>query len=100
MKLRLLILLFGLSSVLAGCMTTEEIQMRNSSKCSGYGFKVGTNAFAQCMMQLEKEDEKNSRCSSAYLAGYAAADPSKGLGFAVAQGQRAEADCQAARSNK
>ena len=94
MKKPLLILLFGLSSILTGCMTTEEIQMRNASKCSGYGFKAGTNAFAQCMMQLEKDDEKASDCATAALAAYGAAKP----GQESLEMSRARADCQAGRA--
>lgn len=40
--------------VLAGCSTTaEERRVRDQQTCRGYGFVEGSEAFANCMMQLD-----------------------------------------------
>src|SRR5690606_30136766 len=41
--------------LLAGCMgrTGEQRFVEAQNACTGYGFKAGTDAYAQCMMQLD-----------------------------------------------
>jgi len=49
-----LMVIAGLLVAISGCMSTEELRKQDAAKCSGYGFRVGTNQFAQCMMQMER----------------------------------------------
>lgn len=48
-----LLALFGLS--LSGCATVspEEQHFSDQSQCANYGYKPGTNQFANCMMKLD-----------------------------------------------
>ncbi|WP_196257933.1 hypothetical protein [Pelagibacterium limicola] len=40
--------------VLAGCtVSAEERRIRDQQTCRGYGFVEGSEAFANCMMQLD-----------------------------------------------
>lgn len=43
----------GTISMLAGCASPEEIAAKDRQTCSGYGFAVGTDAFANCMMHAD-----------------------------------------------
>ncbi|MCO4317853.1 hypothetical protein M8997_011735 [Phyllobacterium sp. 21LDTY02-6] len=56
LKLRYLLLALVPLAV-AGCITAEEEDQNN---CSSYGFRPGTDAFANCMMQqgLRHDDER------------------------------------------
>jgi len=54
--------------LLAGCQTTTpEAQIAaNQGKCTGYGFSPGTDAFAACMMQMDRDyAEANRRAQQA-----------------------------------
>jgi hypothetical protein len=84
----------------SGCMTPEQqrqyaqnIQNEKINKCTSYGFKQGTTAFAQCMMKLDQDAAKASDCATVALAAYAAAKPSE-ASFEMA---RARNDCEAGR---
>jgi hypothetical protein len=57
--------------LLAACVTplTPEQRMANfSSQCQAYGFKPQTDPYANCMMKLDAQDQRNtaktSQCSS------------------------------------
>lgn len=58
-----LVLLVGAAVLLAGCQTTSpEVRLaNNNAACSGYGFKAGTDAYAACMMQKDRDDEAEAR---------------------------------------
>lgn len=49
--------------LLAGCDALDEIEQINAdsdrSTCSGYGFTEGTDAFATCMMRLDRQRERS-----------------------------------------
>lgn len=51
--------------LLAGCstmgMSPTQIAQADQSKCIGYGFKVGTDAYAQCRLQLDAERAEDNR---------------------------------------
>ena len=56
---------------MAACATplTPEQRMANfSSQCQAYGFKPQTDTYANCMMKLDDQDQRNtaktSQCSS------------------------------------
>jgi hypothetical protein len=42
--------------MLAGCQTPEERLAIRQSRCEGYGFHLGTDGYAQCLMRLDQED--------------------------------------------
>ena len=83
----------GLVVVLFGCMSTEELRKEDRTKCAGYGFRVGTPQFAQCMMQMEKDRDTAYDCLIVSLGAYSASSPGQGAGDM----SRARADCYAGR---
>ena len=96
-----LVLLLAVS----GCMTPEEIrqqaqkvQNERISKCNSYGFRQGTQAFGNCMMQLENQAQLEDRCGSVYLAAFSTAEPSRGFGYASGIAAQAKNDCLAGRA--
>lgn len=38
-------------ATLAGCESAAQIRQRDATRCAGYGFKPGTDAFANCLQQ-------------------------------------------------
>ena len=83
----------GLLVAISGCMSTEELRKQDAAKCSGYGFRVGTNQFAQCMMQMERERDKARECLRVSLGAYSAASQGQEAGDM----SRASSDCMAGR---
>jgi hypothetical protein len=49
--------------LLAACqtMTPEERRAADQRACVGYGFKPGTNAMAQCLLDLDLDRRADSR---------------------------------------
>jgi hypothetical protein len=71
MQLRKCINVIPIIAMLAACATplTPEQRMANfSSQCQAYGFKPQTDPYANCMMKLDAQDQRNSaktsQCSS------------------------------------
>lgn len=64
MNKRLLVLL-GLAGLLAGCvtMTPEELRAADEQTCRNYGFKLQTEAFANCLLRLDLDRRADSRAS-------------------------------------
>jgi len=58
-----IVLLVGAAVLLAGCQTTSpEVRLANqNATCAGYGFKPGTDAFANCMMQMDRDEQADYR---------------------------------------
>ncbi|KKB77317.1 hypothetical protein VW29_18305 [Devosia limi DSM 17137] len=58
-----IILLVGAAVLLAGCQTTspEERLANQNATCAGYGFKPGTDGFANCMMQMDRDEQADYR---------------------------------------
>lgn len=59
---KLLPILF-LPLVMAGCVSAEDQRAMDQDRCNSFGFQLGTDAFANCMMQqsaLRDEDEQRS----------------------------------------
>jgi hypothetical protein len=52
------VLLALLPLVVAGCVTAEEV---DQDKCSSFGFRPGTDAFASCMMQQSARHDDEER---------------------------------------
>ena len=70
MLLRCLCIAVG-SIFLSACMLNSETRMSKfSGKCSAYGFKAGTNAFAQCMQKEEGSWQSNFDASLKNLQNY------------------------------
>jgi hypothetical protein len=73
--MRLLLALAALA-LLTGCATfetPEQIAAKDDASCAGYGFKPGTDAFAQCRLQLGAEHAADSRAQRANAARISAA---------------------------
>jgi hypothetical protein len=88
-----LIFTAGLLVLVSGCMSTEELRKQDTATCAGYGFRVGTPQFAQCMMQMEKKRDKAQECLITSLGAYSASSQGQGAGDM----SRARADCYAGR---
>lgn len=47
---------------LAGCSSTaEERRLADENACRGYGFAVGSDAFANCLLQLDLDRRESRR---------------------------------------
>jgi len=64
MKIALMAAL-ALSLTASGCITIEERRALDAEQCRGYGFRTGTDAFAQCLQQIDL-DRADSRRAYAY----------------------------------
>ncbi len=58
-----LVLFAALAGMLASCqtMTPEERRAADQSKCSGYGFKAGTEGMARCLLDLDLDRRADLR---------------------------------------
>ncbi|MET3889312.1 hypothetical protein ABIE41_000388 [Bosea sp. OAE506] len=45
----------ALALTASGCITLEERRALDMEQCRGYGFRQGTDAFAQCMQNIDLE---------------------------------------------
>lgn len=79
--------------IVTGCLSTEELRKQDAAKCVGYGYKVNTPQFAQCMMQMDRQRERARECLSVSLGAYSAARQGQEAGDM----SRANADCMAGR---
>jgi membrane protein involved in colicin uptake len=62
-------------TLIAGCgPTAEEQQALVQQRCSAYGFQVGTDAFAHCMMNVSTQRESDAAADRRAAADRAAAD--------------------------
>ncbi|PTM39747.1 hypothetical protein [Bosea sp. 124] len=52
----------ALSLLAGGCITIEERRALDAEQCRGYGFRTGTDAFAQCLQEidLDRADRRRS----------------------------------------
>ena len=83
----------GLLVAISGCMSTEELRKQDAAKCSGYGFRAGTPQFVQCMMQQDRQANKEEQCRQIYLSAFGTAAPEKGFGYQSAVAAKAQAEC-------
>jgi hypothetical protein len=67
----------GLAALAGGCITIEERRALDAEQCRGYGFRAGTDAFAQCMQEIDL-DRAASRRAFAYRE---FGGPYGGIGF-------------------
>jgi hypothetical protein len=43
----------GLAVVLGGCMTAAEMRAADEARCRSYGFRAGSEGFANCLMEID-----------------------------------------------
>ncbi|HEY5798401.1 MAG TPA: hypothetical protein VIU82_25645 [Bosea sp. (in: a-proteobacteria)] len=51
----------ALTLTAGGCITIEERRALDAEQCRGYGFRTGTDAFAQCLQQIDLNRSANMR---------------------------------------
>ncbi|ABQ60075.1 putative lipoprotein [Brucella ovis ATCC 25840] len=58
-----MLILLGLASLLAGCvtMTPEQRRAADEQTCRSYGFKPKTDAFANCLMRIDLDRRADRR---------------------------------------
>lgn len=77
MRFARLLVAVGLLSALTGCMSTAEIRARDETRCHGYGFRPGTDAFAKCLQNIDL-DRSADRRATLYGPGFG-----PGFGYGV-----------------
>ena len=50
--------------VLTGCQTAEEIRASDERRCTSFGFRAGTDAFAECLQRIDLDRRADLRRSS------------------------------------
>lgn len=40
---------------LAGCATSEELASRDDAACTSYGYRVGTDGYANCRLSMDQQ---------------------------------------------
>ncbi|MBB3454157.1 hypothetical protein FHT86_002413 [Rhizobium sp. BK313] len=53
--------LVAIALALSACQTAEEIRAKDEAKCSGYGFRRGTESFANCLMNQDLNRQADQR---------------------------------------
>lgn len=53
--------LLAIALVLSSCQTAEEIRAADEARCSGYGFRRGTENFANCLMNQDLSRRADQR---------------------------------------
>ena len=46
----------GAGLLLGGCISRQEMALRHRSACESYGFTPGTQAYSNCLLQLDMGD--------------------------------------------
>jgi hypothetical protein len=49
--------------LLAGCQTAAEIRANDENKCSAYGFRPNTDAFAECLQRIDLDRRADFRAT-------------------------------------
>lgn len=42
-----------LGSALSGCVTTEDLRASDAAQCQSYGFRAPSEAFSNCLLQID-----------------------------------------------
>lgn len=75
--MKLMIVVVIAATLLAGCSTLgespEQVAADDDASCTNYGFKPGTDAFAQCRLQLAQGHNEDDRARRARMAAVGAA---------------------------
>ena len=53
--------LLAMTFVLSSCQTAEEIRAADEARCSSYGFRRGTENFANCLMNQDLSRRADQR---------------------------------------
>ncbi|AVA20642.1 hypothetical protein ACXHXG_02595 [Rhizobium sp. LEGMi198b] len=53
--------LIVIATVLSACQTAEEIRAADEARCSSYGFRRGTENFANCLMNQDLSRRADQR---------------------------------------
>ncbi len=63
MRVSRILALISLAVAVSACqsVTPEQQRAADDAKCSGYGFKIGTTPFANCLMNLELDRRADTR---------------------------------------
>jgi hypothetical protein len=65
MSMRALIAVLLSAATLAGCVSVDPRQQRADDErtCRSYGFKPGTNAYAECLQRIDlsRDDDRRAR---------------------------------------
>jgi len=78
-----LLLVSGLA--LTGCVTPtpQERRAADEAQCRSYGFRIGTNAFAECLQRIDLERQADRRARLYGAGGYG----SGGIGLGIGVGR-------------
>ena len=49
--------------LLAGCQTAAEVRAGDENKCASYGFRAGTDAFAECLQRIDLDRRADFRAA-------------------------------------
>jgi hypothetical protein len=82
MTLSRLLLLLGIAGSLGGCVTGADLRARDEQRCVGFGFRPGSEAFANCLQNYDL-DRSADRRALLYGPG-----PGIGVGFGYGVGFR------------
>lgn len=47
----------------AGCQTAAEVRANDENKCRSYGFRAGTDAFAECLQRIDLDRRADFRAT-------------------------------------
>lgn len=56
--------LAAIALFLAGCQTAAEMRANDENKCRSYGFRPGTDAFAECLQRIDLDRRADFRAAS------------------------------------
>ncbi|MCQ4632028.1 hypothetical protein GB927_018395 [Shinella sp. CPCC 100929] len=48
---------------LAGCQTAAEVRANDENRCRSYGFRMGTDAFAECLQRIDLDRRADFRAA-------------------------------------
>lgn len=48
----------AIAMALAGCVSTQDPIVEDRSRCDGYGFARGTDAYANCVMTADRDRQR------------------------------------------
>ena len=61
MRIATLLVFLSLPLMLAACQTAADRRAADEATCGGYGFRRGTEAFSNCLMNQDLERRADSR---------------------------------------
>lgn len=75
-----LVAALGLAALGSGCVTLAERRAFDEEQCRGYGFRAGTDAFAQCLQEIDLDRSASRRAVWAQPV-YPGSYPGYGFGY-------------------